>query len=634
MSEMSGPSQFRIKLGAPTAQDVPALGDDADLEISKVSKDPEEMKFRVRELPFPPEGAYLWRSNEGRPATPPLAPIVVAQDVLRAANAHVSQSDEYEIGGFLLGNRCRCPDTGVEYVIIDQVTEAKHTQATPTSLKFTTETWSQLKDDLSGKFVGKLCVGWYHSHPKMDVFLSGYDEAVQKTYFSEPWNSALVIEPTKRRGGFFCWRAEGMNLNTPEQFYELLERNSDATVLDWMNYECVDQRTGEVIKPPVAAPPPSAGGDPHAQTSAGQAAGVGEPGGAPAFGRPTAAGRREERLRGRWSQAAFILGGVAALVLVATATFFIARSGQVAGGPPPPPPTPENEFASGIKREGPVRQELEPPDSLKLSMTLTGCPPNPIIEVDGREAQVDMSSSTPDGKVEVEVVANLQDKLDAVRRHPSAEVKIEIKVMDRQSPETHFLSFRLPIDPRIVRKPAPVENDNDKPSSPPKPKTTPRRQANVNQANVNSGGGQPTPVSPTPSSSPNPAQTPQPQATPANPSPSASPAGTPSQPQQSPPPSSKEKKEQLEKAQKGEESRLEVNQKAQREFLKVEKERRLRLASNDDEKRRLKSEFETREAALKTSQSRERENMKARHKAEREQLKGEQQRAGVPPLSP
>lgn len=255
MSETSGPSQFRIKLGAPTAQGVPTPDDAPDLEISKLSKDPEEMKFRIRELPFPSDSTYLWRSSEERPAAPPFVPVVVAQDVLRAANAHVSQSDEYEIGGFLLGNRCRCPNTGVEYIIIDQVTEAKRTEATPTSLKFTTETWSQLKDDLSGKFVGKLCVGWYHSHPRMDVFLSGYDEAIQKTYFSEPWNSALVIEPTKRRGGFFCWRAEGLNLTTPDQFYELLERNSDATMLDWTNYECVEQRTGEVITPPRAEPP-------------------------------------------------------------------------------------------------------------------------------------------------------------------------------------------------------------------------------------------------------------------------------------------------------------------------------------------------------------------------------------------
>ena len=169
--------------------------------------------------------------------------MIVSQEVLLKVNEHVAQSLERELGGFLLGNRYRCPSTSRDYVIIDQYSPAKFTESNEIRLAFTHEAWAQLSDELSGKFLGKLLIGWYHSHPRMDVFLSNHDMEIQNERFSQPWNVALVLEPEKHRGGFFCSRDGRVKPHTPVDFFELLERNSRNSVLAWENYTALDPST-------------------------------------------------------------------------------------------------------------------------------------------------------------------------------------------------------------------------------------------------------------------------------------------------------------------------------------------------------------------------------------------------------
>lgn len=186
--------------------------------------------------------------HDNSESTSPLEPdgnslVIVSQEVLLKVNEHVSQSLERELGGFLLGNRYRCPNTQCDYVIIDQCSPAKFTESTNVRLAFTHEAWAQLSDELSGKFFGKLLIGWYHSHPRLDVFLSSYDQEIQTERFSERWMVALVLEPEKHRGGFFCERNGRVSPNSPVEFFELLERNSRDSVLAWENYNAVDPST-------------------------------------------------------------------------------------------------------------------------------------------------------------------------------------------------------------------------------------------------------------------------------------------------------------------------------------------------------------------------------------------------------
>lgn len=191
------------------------------------------------EAPFPHERTLHWW-----PAELPVelngngnTAVVVSQEVLVKVNEHVAQSLDHELGGFLLGNRYRCPNTSSDYVIIDQYSPAKYTESSEVRLNFTHDAWAQLSDELSGKFLGKLLIGWYHSHPRMDVFLSSHDMEIQTERFPEPWMVALVLEPEKHLGGFFCSRDGRVRPNSPVDFFELLERNSRDSVIGWDNYK-------------------------------------------------------------------------------------------------------------------------------------------------------------------------------------------------------------------------------------------------------------------------------------------------------------------------------------------------------------------------------------------------------------
>ena len=209
----------------------------------------------IKEMPFPTQRVLHWKPLFRNPDndTPPPVRILISQEVLVAVNNHVAQSLDTEIGGFLLGNRYCDTSSGVNFVIIDQYVEALFTESTSVSLSFTMDAWRRLKEDLSGKFIGKALVGWYHSHPRMDVFLSDFDLHIHEERFKEPWMMALVIEPEKWLGGFFVWRDGKVNSRNPVEFYEYLPGEVGRikeTGSPWVNYICYNDATGLEQKVP------------------------------------------------------------------------------------------------------------------------------------------------------------------------------------------------------------------------------------------------------------------------------------------------------------------------------------------------------------------------------------------------
>ena len=60
----------------------------------------------------------------------------------------------------------------------------------------------------------KKFIGWYHTHPGFGIFLSGMDDFIQANWFSEPWQIALVYDPTSEEEGIFVWR-DGKTVGEP-----------------------------------------------------------------------------------------------------------------------------------------------------------------------------------------------------------------------------------------------------------------------------------------------------------------------------------------------------------------------------------------------------------------------------------
>jgi len=86
-------------------------------------------------------------------------------------------------------------------------------------------------------------VGWFHTHPRMGVFLSHYDTFLHRNFFPEPWQVALVVEPFSSVAGFFIRQADGTFDPTRYfGFYEMDGANGQS-VVRWQNLQKVEMES-------------------------------------------------------------------------------------------------------------------------------------------------------------------------------------------------------------------------------------------------------------------------------------------------------------------------------------------------------------------------------------------------------
>ncbi len=106
-----------------------------------------------------------------------------------------------EHGGILLGIPFRDED-GRFYVVVHRAIPAANTEGSSVHLQFRQESWVNVWNELNQR-PDLSVVGWYHTHPGLGVFLSGTDKRTQRRYFSNPWQIAVVVDPIRRKIGFF-----------------------------------------------------------------------------------------------------------------------------------------------------------------------------------------------------------------------------------------------------------------------------------------------------------------------------------------------------------------------------------------------------------------------------------------------
>jgi proteasome lid subunit RPN8/RPN11 len=131
--------------------------------------------------------------------------IGLSERAFYAVHEHAAASD-HEIGGLLLGEAFTWQDR--TWVEVEVALPGEMTDAGPAHVTFTAETWSQLLRRKEREFPDKSIVGWYHSHPRMGIFLSGMDLTIQQHFFPQPWHVALVVNGQHRTAGFFAWQQE------------------------------------------------------------------------------------------------------------------------------------------------------------------------------------------------------------------------------------------------------------------------------------------------------------------------------------------------------------------------------------------------------------------------------------------
>lgn len=129
--------------------------------------------------------------------------IYIHQSVYKEIHEFTRDKTSNESGGMLIGNVVEA--LGKTNIIIQGFVEAKYCDATPTTLKFTHETWKYVHKEVEQKYENGKIVGWIHTHPDFGIFLSEYDKFIQENFFKEEYQIAYVVDPIQDIEGFYFW---------------------------------------------------------------------------------------------------------------------------------------------------------------------------------------------------------------------------------------------------------------------------------------------------------------------------------------------------------------------------------------------------------------------------------------------
>ena len=129
--------------------------------------------------------------------------IYISQAVYKDIHKFTKNKTTNESGGMLVGSIIE--EFGKTNIVISGFVEAKHCEATPTTLKFTHETWEYVHKEIDKKHKGKKIVGWIHTHPDFGIFLSEYDKFIHQNFFNEDYQVAYVVDPIQNIEGFYFW---------------------------------------------------------------------------------------------------------------------------------------------------------------------------------------------------------------------------------------------------------------------------------------------------------------------------------------------------------------------------------------------------------------------------------------------
>ncbi|MCL6629133.1 MAG: Mov34/MPN/PAD-1 family protein [Armatimonadetes bacterium] len=129
--------------------------------------------------------------------------VFMRQEVMQRLDIHAAEDTSRESGGILLGDAYL---SGCSKVVeIEDFIHAEKAEGSRAELRFTHESWERINAEKERKPEHLRIVGWYHTHPDMGVFLSGQDMFIQKNFFREPCQVALVLDPVRKERGIFCW---------------------------------------------------------------------------------------------------------------------------------------------------------------------------------------------------------------------------------------------------------------------------------------------------------------------------------------------------------------------------------------------------------------------------------------------
>jgi len=192
-------------------------------EPSRAEVEPHELPFEIHLIGEVEreeiEGVWKWSSDN------PNVEIVFSRGVCKDIDEHAQSDYDNEVGGVLIGDVFDFGNERYQIQITDFI-QGRFVVSEATEMKFTHETWAEIDKELQrliSENPRKKIVGWYHTHPGLDVFLSDKDLYIHENFFKEPWQIALVVDPKQDLGGFFTWRKDNTIPDQTEQKFKVSE---------------------------------------------------------------------------------------------------------------------------------------------------------------------------------------------------------------------------------------------------------------------------------------------------------------------------------------------------------------------------------------------------------------------------
>jgi proteasome lid subunit RPN8/RPN11 len=186
------------------------------------------------ERPMPLDESLQWVSSNQDKVKPHVG-IFFVQSAYKKCLEHTLSDVAREVGGALIGEVRYDSLRSQTYIVIQDIIPASFTNSGETHLTFTQDTLLHFNEQMETLFPGKRMIGWYHTHPRLGVFMSGHDTFLHRHFFPDPIQVALVVDPVSKLAGFFCWQ-NGQTLDPKNYigFYELSDVD-DHSIVEWEN---------------------------------------------------------------------------------------------------------------------------------------------------------------------------------------------------------------------------------------------------------------------------------------------------------------------------------------------------------------------------------------------------------------
>ena len=205
---------------------------------------PSDMKQPIT-TPLPVKRASRWVSPYDMLGLDPLVTVFMSQPAYSRILVHSVSDLENEVGGVLVGQWCMDDKTREQFIVVEHALPARHTRQGSVYLTFTQDSLVDIHDQIEKDHKGEVIVGWYHTHPRMGIFLSHYDVWLHQHFFPEEWQVALVVEPHAGLGGFFIRQRNGAFDSTRYFGFHELDGNFGRSMVNWKNLNQLEEEKGE-----------------------------------------------------------------------------------------------------------------------------------------------------------------------------------------------------------------------------------------------------------------------------------------------------------------------------------------------------------------------------------------------------